>query len=134
MLRTCICLYLVERRRKDKINNWISKLADVVPQCSWGKQVFNLITVLFCKKSHLCWQAVFHLDAGWPVGSASRPVNLLLNIYITSQCFAPNLSLPKVSMGYVFISTVVFQCNGAWWLLLTGFSSPPSPTLSTCRT
>ncbi|XP_020617349.1 upstream stimulatory factor 1-like, partial [Orbicella faveolata] len=33
----------VERRRKDKINNWILKLADVVPQCSWGKQSKNIV-------------------------------------------------------------------------------------------
>lgn len=33
----------VERRRKDKINNWILKLADVVPQCQWGKQSKNIV-------------------------------------------------------------------------------------------
>ncbi|KAM7440424.1 Upstream stimulatory factor2 [Porites harrisoni] len=33
----------VERRRKDKINSWIFKLADVVPQCKWGKQSKNIV-------------------------------------------------------------------------------------------
>lgn len=33
----------VERRRKDKINKWIWKLAQVVPQCQWGKQSKNIV-------------------------------------------------------------------------------------------
>lgn len=33
----------VERRRKGKINNWILRLASVVPQCSWGKQSKNIV-------------------------------------------------------------------------------------------
>lgn len=79
-----------------------------------------------------CWQAVFHLDAEWPVGSAGRPVNLLLNFYVTSEHFAPNLSLPKVRMGDVFTSTVIYQLDGAWWLPLTGLAS--TPAFSTCST
>lgn len=30
---------IVERRRKDKINSWITKLAEVIPKCAYGKQV-----------------------------------------------------------------------------------------------
>ncbi|KAK3699404.1 hypothetical protein QZH41_018574, partial [Actinostola sp. cb2023] len=33
----------VERRRKDKINSWITKLADVIPKCSYGKQSKNIV-------------------------------------------------------------------------------------------
>ncbi|KAK2566606.1 Upstream stimulatory factor 2 [Acropora cervicornis] len=33
----------VERRRKDKINKWILKLAQAVPQCKWGKQSKNIV-------------------------------------------------------------------------------------------
>ena len=74
-----------------------------------------------------CWQAVFHLDAGWPVGSAGRPVNLLPNLYASSEHPAPNLSLPKASMGDAFTSS-----DGAWWLPLTGLSL--TPAFSTCST
>lgn len=81
----CIHLYLVERRRKDKINNWILKLADVVPQCSWGKQVQNLVfhnfillKITFMQlnviKAKLnpsnCWIDVSLLDVGWSVDFA----------------------------------------------------------------
>lgn len=35
----------MERRRKDKINKWILKLAQAVPQCKWGKQVRNTVNL-----------------------------------------------------------------------------------------
>lgn len=41
----------MERRRKGKINNWILRLASVVPQCSWGKQVLKKPNELNLRRS-----------------------------------------------------------------------------------
>ena len=49
----------------------------------------------------------------------------IADVYVAAEGFALKQSLPKISIGYIFNSSYVFQCNGAWWFLPTWLSWSP---------
>ena len=54
-----------------------------------------------------CWQAVYHFDAGWPVGSTGRPV-----------IFLPNICSKPIPPQGKYGVCIYFQCIPMWWCLM----------------
>ena len=51
----------VERRRRDKINNWITKLAAIVPDCSQDRTKQGQVCVILIQKQALFFSPSYYL-------------------------------------------------------------------------
>ena len=58
-LNWCVCV-VVERRRRDKINNWIVSLSQIIPDCTLDSTKTGAVS------SHPCL-AIFYILCGSPL-------------------------------------------------------------------